>query len=144
MGDNKMKKGFSLLEVLVALLVIMIIFLSYMKFSIVSIRSNRYSEDLTTASILAHTKLVSLKNLPAESSQMSPEWHQDPENPILQGNVSFYRYWEVSDIPLGKQVMLYVAWYDHARSKPRDFASLSDLQESKCPVVTFHDIFLKE
>lgn len=139
-----MKKGYSLLEVMIALLLIMIIFFAYMKISVLSIRSNRYSEDITTASVLAHTKLVSLKNLSAESAQLSPQWHQDPENPIVRENVSFYRFWEVTDIPLGKQVMLYVSWYDQTRSKPGHSGSLTDLQESRCPMVTFQDIFLAE
>ncbi len=139
-----MKKGFSLIEVLIALLIFMIIFVSYMKISVLSIRSNRYSEDLTTASILAHTKLVALNNLPADSPEVSPAWHQDPENPIVLGNVCFYRFWEVNDITFGKQVKLFAVWDDRERSKAGGFGSLSDLQSSRCPVVSFRDILLYE
>lgn len=139
-----MSKGSSLIEVLVALVVIMGIFIAASKASILSIRTNRYSEAITYASALGHTKLVSLKSLPLDSSDLDINWHQDPENPIVCDNMRFYRFWQVNDSLIGREVHLYVAWDDHFRNKAQDFSSLTSLEESRCPRISFRDVFLKE
>lgn len=139
-----MKRGFSLIEVLVALVVTMAIFMAAMKVSILSTRTNRYSESITYASALGHTKLASLRNLPPDSSDLELQWHKDPDNPILCDSMRFYRFWQVNDLPMGKEVTLYVTWDDHFRGKARNFGSLTGLQESTCPRISFMDVVLKE
>jgi len=139
-----MRKGFSLIEVLVALVVTMAIFMVAMRVSILSVQTDRSSESITYASALGHTKLVSLKNLPADSSALDLEWHRDQDNPILCGNVRFYRFWQVSDVPLGREIALYVAWDDHLREKAQNFGSLTSLEESRCSRISFSDVLFEE
>ncbi|HQG32132.1 MAG TPA: prepilin-type N-terminal cleavage/methylation domain-containing protein, partial [Deltaproteobacteria bacterium] len=140
----EMRKGLSLIEVLVALAVTMAIFMVAMRVSILSTRTSRYSESLTYASALGHAKLMSLKSLPHDSPDLDLQWHKDPDNPILCGNVPFYRFWQVSDVPIGKEIILFVAWDDHLREKAQGFGSLASLQESGCAKISFKDVFLKE
>lgn len=139
-----MRKGFGLIEVLVALVVIMAIFMTAMRVSLLSTRTNRYSESVTYAAALGHTKLSSLKNLPADSSDLDLQWHMDPDNPIVCGNTPFYRFWQVKDLSVGKEITLYVAWDDYSREKARNFGSLTGLEESSCPSISYRDVFLKE
>lgn len=134
-------KGFSLIEVLVALVVIMVFFLGVSKTALLSTRSCTYSQDLTCASMLGHSKLLALKGLPFDSADLSPAWHQDPDNPIIRENRGFYCFWQVSDVSLGRSVELFVAWTDSQREAPVNFSSLADLQRSGCPRIDFADVF---
>jgi len=137
-------KGFSLIEVLVALFLIMTCFAGISKIMILSARSCRYSEDLSYASAFGHSKLVFLESLQPESSDLSLDWHQDPLNPIVLQNKDFYCFWMITKVAVGKKVNLFVAWNDNIRGDVKNFGSLADLQDSKCPHIDFTDIFLKE
>jgi len=137
-------KGFSLIEVLVALFVIMVFFAGISKLTILSVRSCRYSQDLTYASALGHSKLVALSSLQPGSSDLSLDWHQDPLNPtVLQGK-HFHCFWQIEEDPLGRKVNLFVAWGDNLRDRVRNFGSLDDLKGSTCAHIDFTDIVLIE
>ena len=137
-------KGFTLIEVLVTLCVIMIFFVGISRISLLSTRTSRYSEDLTYATALGHAKLLGLKALPIDSPLMSLDWHQDPDNPLTCQNREFYRFWLVNDVSLGKEVRIYVAWKDKDRGTVYNFGSLADLTGSQCSKIDFADVFLKE
>ncbi|MBN2299182.1 MAG: prepilin-type N-terminal cleavage/methylation domain-containing protein [Deltaproteobacteria bacterium] len=137
-------KGFSLIEVLVALFVIMAFFAGISKITILSARSCRYSEDLSCAATLGHSKLIFLGSLQPGSSDLSLEWHQDPLNPIVMHNKDFYCFWQVTEVSVGKKVNLFVAWNDNLRGYAGNFDSLADLKGSSCPHIDFTDILLDE
>lgn len=135
-----MKKGFSLLEVMITLLVIMLIFLASARISVLNTRSSRYSEDLTHASVLGHTRLVKLKRLPLDSPDLETRWHKDDDNPLEYGQGRFYQFWQVDEAPEGRKVVLHVAWDESTRPEAKDFGSLAALEESGCPHISFHDV----
>ncbi len=137
-------KGFSLIEVLVALFVIMVFFAGISKMMILSARSCRYSEDLSCAATLGHSKMILLGSLPHDSPELSSDWHQDPSNPVVMGNKDFYCFWQITDVPLGRKVNLFVAWNDSRSEKAENFGSPADLEDSTCPHIDFTDILLKE
>ena len=137
-------RGFTLIEVLVTLCIIMIFFVGISKIAVLSTRSCRYSDDLTYAAALAHSKLLGFKVLEMDSQEMSVAWHQDPDNPIDWHNKKFYRFWQVSAVPLGKEVKMYIAWDEPHRETLREFTSLAELKDSKCPCIDFTDVFLTE
>lgn len=139
-----MNKGYSLIEVMVSLLILMVVFVAVSKVVVLGIRSNGYSEALTVASVLGHTKLIALNNLPSLSPNLDLKWHEDPDNPIKLDNTLYYRFWEVNENSLGKQVYLYVVWDDHRRSFPGKFNSLAEIKSSGFPVVVFSDLFPHE
>jgi prepilin-type N-terminal cleavage/methylation domain-containing protein len=137
-------RGFTLIEVLIALCVIMVFFVGISKISVLTTRSSRYSEDLTYATTLGHSKLLGLKAVPTSSPLMSLDWHQDPDNPLSCQNKEFYRFWLVSKVPLGKEVRMYVAWKDKEKDSVYNFGSLGDLTGSQCSKIDFTDVFLVE
>jgi len=137
-------RGFTLIEVLVALCVIMVFFVGISKISVLATRSSRYADDLTYATAFGHSKLLSLKALPVDSPSMSLDWHQDPDNPLSCQNKEFYRFWLISKVSLGKEVRMYVAWKDNRENPARNFGSLADLQSSRCSKIDFADVFLQE
>jgi Tfp pilus assembly protein PilV len=143
MAGSKMR-GFALIEVLISLFIIMVFFVGISKISVISTRSCTYSENLTYASVLGHSKLLALQQLPLDSSELSSDWHQDPENPITSNNRNYYRFWMVSAVSLGKEIRMFVAWDDTQREKAFNFGSLESLQGSTCPWVDFSDVFLQE
>ena len=137
-------RGFSLIEVLVTLCVIMVFFVGISKIAVLSTRSCSYSEDLTYATTLGHSKLLGLKTLKLDSLEMSLAWHQDPGNPIGWQNKEYYRVWQVREVPPGEEAKMYIAWNDSQRGTLRNFTSLEDLKSSKCPCIDFADVFLQE
>ena len=137
-------RGFTLIEILVALCMIMVFFVGISKISVLTNRSSRYSEDLTYAAALGHAKLLGLKALPISSPSMSLDWHQDSENPLTCQNKEFYRFWLVSEVSLGKEVRMYVAWNDKAKDSVYNFGSFEDLTSSQCSKIDFADVFLQE
>lgn len=139
-----MKNGFSLIEVLVALLIIVIMFMGIMKISILSLRANAYSEALTHASVLGHTKLVHLKGQGIECRELRPEWHQDPLNPIISNSIRFYRFWQVHEMAAGKRVEMYTAWVDPVRREQGAPVSAADMRSGNWPHIVMTDIFLRE
>lgn len=135
-----MSRGFTLIEVLAALVICMIVFTAAARLSLFSIRSAGSSETRTFASICGHTKLASLVNMPPEAPELETCWHRDPDNPVVQGGREFYRFWQVADIETGRKVVLYVAWNDGARDGAEDISSEEDLKASGCPTVSYSDI----
>lgn len=135
-----MSRGFSLLEVLVALLLIMLLFTAAAKISILATRSGSYAQDHTCAAVLGHTGLVRLAGLDYGSPELRAGWHRDPANPIeFGGRGGYYRFWQIDESPKGKQVVFSVAWDEGAR-KAADFGSQISLKESGCPQASFSEI----
>jgi len=137
-------RGFTLIEVLVALCVIMVFFVGISKITVLTTRASRYSDDLTYATALGHAKLLGLKAESASSPSMSLDWHQDPDNPLACENKDFYRFWLVSKKALGKEVRMYVAWKDSGKDVVYNFGSLTDLTNAQCAKIDFADVFLQE
>jgi Tfp pilus assembly protein PilV len=138
------EKGFTLVEVMISLCVIIICVLSLSKLSILAFQSKAYGEYQTHATVLCNSRLVSLRNLPIDSPELKQSWHQDPMNPIKSGSIEFYRFWMVDNLPKGLEVSVYVAWYDKQMGKAHNFGSPGDLMASKCPRVDMCGFINKE
>jgi type IV pilus assembly protein PilV len=71
-GGQKMKqKGFSLVEVLIALVILAVGLLGVTGMQITAIRGNHFSGNLTQATVLAQNKLEELKHLPYYDPKLS-------------------------------------------------------------------------
>jgi Tfp pilus assembly protein PilV len=139
-----MKKGFTLMEVMISLCIVMICVVTLSKLMILAFRSKSYSECLTHAVVLGHSKLVSLESMPITSPDLSKSWHQDLTNPLNVDNREYYRFWIVDDAPQGKEVSIYVAWHDQEMGRAGDFGSLEDLNASRCPRIELSEFISKE
>jgi prepilin-type N-terminal cleavage/methylation domain-containing protein len=144
MGGVVMNRGFTLIEVLVALLLCMVIFSSSARLSQVSIRTGSHAEAFTCASVFGHTKIASLANLPPESADLVTGWHQDPVNPIMKKGIRYFRFWRVDDVETGKKVVLYIAWDDSIRGRAADYGSEGELKGSRCSKMSFSDLVARD
>ncbi|MFY9399705.1 MAG: prepilin-type N-terminal cleavage/methylation domain-containing protein [Desulfomonilia bacterium] len=136
-----MKRGMTLIEVMVALVVIMVLFMAMAKIAVVAIRSDRYAEVHTRAALMCHEALLKLQGLTGDPPELEAGWHEDPGNPIEQDNERYYRFWQVAEAEAGREVTLVVAWNDGSRHvAPGSFSSVEGMKQSGCPYVALHDI----
>ncbi len=106
-----MKKGFSLIEVLIAIALVFFITCGTIRFLMASNKTGIDSNLSTYASVAAHTKLVSLKKIPVTDPDISMGWHEDKGNPLVQGNMNYYRFWRVSLNKDGSRALnVHVTW----------------------------------
>jgi prepilin-type N-terminal cleavage/methylation domain-containing protein len=86
------KKGFSLIEVLVGLVLLAIGLLAIAGMQITSVRGNFFSSNMTQASILAQDRLEILKNVPYADAALTVGNHNDG---LIPGSI-FTRDYDVS------------------------------------------------
>ena len=71
------KKGFTLIEVLIGLIILAIGILAIAGMQIISIKGNFFSSNVTQATILGQEKLEELKNIPYTSTDLSIGEHNE-------------------------------------------------------------------
>ena len=95
---NGLQKGFTLIEMLIALSILSIGLLSLAELQIIAIKSNKHSKELTSAVILAETTLEGLKK--SRITKLSNGIFQDTNNPVNEtggtGGI-FTRSWTIAD-----------------------------------------------
>ncbi|MBN1636125.1 MAG: prepilin-type N-terminal cleavage/methylation domain-containing protein [Deltaproteobacteria bacterium] len=129
-----MKKGFSLIEVLIAVLIFSIFTVAISRLYVVSSKSNAYVENHTFATALANSKLRQLKQLDTNDPELALTWHNDKQT-IGQGNYNYYRFWSValsSDI---LEISVYVTWDLKQDNDDLIFNSAMSLKAGKSPYV---------
>jgi type IV pilus assembly protein PilV len=89
------KKGFTLIEVLVGLVLLAIGLLAIAGMQITSVRGNFYSSNMTQASILAQDRMEILKNLPYAHADLSTGNHNDG---VIPGTI-LTRDYDVTFVP---------------------------------------------
>jgi hypothetical protein len=137
-----MNRGFSLIEVLIALCILMMSCIAVAGLQVTCFRAKAYGEYVTRATVLGNSRLWDLRSVPEGVPELRQGWHQDQDNPIRDSGMPLYRFWSVSDRPEGKDIAVYVAWADGTRVRARDFGSLSELRSSRCPSIDLHDFRL--
>jgi len=136
LGDAGLSKGFSLVEVMVALFIMVLSLVALTRLYIASVDAEAYSEALTFADILAQEKLHSLMLLPVDSASLASAWYTDTNNPLRMNGKAFWRFWLVrDDKPGSKEISVYVCWNERKRHGARNFSSLGDLDSSTCPSI---------
>jgi len=136
--------GFTLVEVMISLCLIMLCIFSVSKLSVLVFNSKSYGECLTRATVLGNTQLNHLRSQPMGSTELKKDWHQDKKNPIKSGASEFYRFWTVEDLPQGKEVTVFVAWPDRQMGGADDFSSLEALKAGKCPRIQMTEFVRNE
>lgn len=137
-----MRKGFSLIEVMIALCILMISALAFFRMHLVCIQARAYAESHTRASVLGSSKMAHLDSLQASAPELSLEWHRDQDNPIMDNGIQYWRFWIVREAPQGTYATVYVAWTDKTRGKAADFGSEELLAAALCPKVSFRELLL--
>ena len=108
------QRGFTLLEVLIAISVFSIGVLAVATMQISAIRGNRLANELTQATVLAQDKIEELKGADFNSATLAPGNYNDPDNPNVEtgsGVGLFNRSWVVANhTTFSRIVTVTVSW----------------------------------
>lgn len=135
-----MRRGFSLIEVMVALCILMVSVLAFFRMHQAGVRAGSYAECLTRATALASSEMMLLGSLPYAAPELEQAWHQDPGNPITDGGMRFFRFWILRENSGGKDATVYVAWSDKGRVPARNFASQEEIDAVPCPKIAVSEL----
>jgi len=105
------KKGFTLIEVLVGLVILAIGILAIAGMQMTSVRGNFFSHYLTQASYTGQDRLEVLDNLSYTSNELLAGSHNDP-NATIAGIVFNRSYTVVDDVSGYKMITYTVRWND--------------------------------
>jgi len=103
-------KGFSLLEVLVALVFLAVGLLALAGLHVTSLRGNNFSQHLTLATVVAQDRLEFLKNLPLNSNRLLRNQYDDQR--VTLSGISFERTYSVTEEDNIKTIQYTVSWND--------------------------------
>jgi prepilin-type N-terminal cleavage/methylation domain-containing protein len=123
-------RGFSLIEVLVAIAIFAIGILAVAKMQYWNVRSNTTGNITTQATMLARQKIEELKSLDFAETDMGLGNHSDSNNPIDEnGNAGgiYTRQWDVTN-PLGgstRQIQVTVSWTRHGQTRDIELTSIT-------------------
>jgi prepilin-type N-terminal cleavage/methylation domain-containing protein len=105
-------KGFSLLEVLAALVILAFGLLALAGLHITSIRGNSFSHHLSLATVVAQDRLEFLKNLPLSSNRLLQGRYDDQQFTPPGSGMSFERTYDVTEANSMKTIQYTVRWND--------------------------------
>ena len=110
------ERGFTLLEVLIAVCIFAVGVLAVATMQISGTRGNRLANELTQATALAQDRIEELKSKDISSADLAPGNYDDPGNPIAEttsGAGLFNRSWVITGLPTtppSRSVTVTVAW----------------------------------
>ncbi len=108
------KKGFSLIEVAIGLVILAVVVLGIIGMQIASVRGNVFSRYITQATYAAQDGLEALDNLPFTDPGLQPGGpFNDPAGPVTIPGIVFNRSYTVVNSPDNYRIITYtVTWND--------------------------------
>ena len=103
----ELESGFTLIEVMMAMVVLAVGLMAVAGMQVISIQSNTGNRDITEASTLALDKLEFLKVLPRDDNRIRAGDHVDPDNPIGD---KYIVSWNVINNQDTKAITILVDW----------------------------------
>jgi prepilin-type N-terminal cleavage/methylation domain-containing protein len=116
-------KGFSLLEVLVALIFLAVGLLALAGLHITSLRGNTFSHHLSLATVVAQDRLEFLKNLPLNSDRLLRGGYDDQRFTPPGSQISFQRTYSVTQADNMRTIQYTVLWNDGRRNHSVTFTT---------------------
>lgn len=108
------KRGFTLLEVLVAISIFAVGVLAVASMQLSAITGNRLGNEVTQATALAQMQMEALKSTELSSAMLNPGNYNDPNNPIDETGANggkFTRSWVVANnTTFSRTVTVTVQW----------------------------------
>jgi len=108
----KRSEGFTLLEVMIALVILAVGLLGLAALQLVAVKSNAFSSEMTYATMLAQQHAEVLKSLPFTDGNLTAGEHEPIEKPISKG-ARYTVKWNVTDnVPVTdmKSIKVTVQW----------------------------------
>ena len=105
-------KGFTLLEVLAALVILAVGLLALAGLQMTSLRGNSFSHHLSLATVVAQDRLEFLKNLPLSSNRLLQGRYDDQQFTPPGSGMSFERTYDVTEANSMKTIQYTVRWND--------------------------------
>ena len=95
----KEQSGFTLIEVMIAVVILAVGLLALGTMQIVSIRSNAFSSEMTYSTMLAQQQLETLKNLSFSDADLTATTPTTPHTlpAVIEKGASYSVSWEVTD-----------------------------------------------
>ena len=121
------QEGFTLLEVMIAVLIMSIGLLGLTGLQIVATKTNSFSNQMTVGITLGQDKLEELRNLAYDDAQLTAGTHPDSGNPIKGvGDMGFNRSWSVVEDAVNtlKTITVTVQWPDPDDSHSVQFTTI--------------------
>jgi len=116
-------KGFSLLEVLAALVILAFGLLALAGLHVTSLRGNTFSHHLSLATVVAQDRLEFLKNLSLSSRELVGGKHEDQQFTPPGSRMSFQRTYSVTEANSIKTIQYTVLWNDGRRNHSVTFTT---------------------
>ena len=104
------KKGFTLLEVLIGIVILAIGLLAIAGMQVTSIRGNFFSKNITEASYVAQDRMEFLNNLPLDAPELQPGNYNDPTQ--TYSGIVFNPSYSVVNIGGLRTINYVVTWND--------------------------------
>jgi len=128
---RKVKKGFSLIELLVALSILTIGLLGVIPLAIATIRLNSLQNQMLNAKYLAERHSERLKSLSFDAPELTNDGDNNDLGDILNpdhsevqtlDNIQYNIMWNIADNPDGtKTVRTIVRWFDARSGRQREY-----------------------
>jgi type IV pilus assembly protein PilV len=121
-GRNR--KGFTLIEVLVGLVILAVGLLAIAGMLVTSVKGNYFSNQLTQASYIAQDRLEFLKNLPIDNGALNAGTH--PEVSVTVSGQVFSRSYTVA-VNGGLKTITYTVTWNDGRDHSVSFTTMRSL-----------------
>jgi len=116
MSELRNHKGFTLVEIMIAIFILVIALLGLVSVTVMVIKGNSFSKTMTTATTLAKDKMEQLKNLSYDNTSLTGDTssagrqHDDAGNPLE--TIYTRQWWVRKDYPATdmKTITLSVSW----------------------------------
>jgi len=124
---SRQSQGFTLIEVMIAMVVLAVGLLALGTMQIVSIRANAFSSEMTYSTMLAQQQLETLKNLSFSDANLTATTPETPHTlpAVIEKGASYSVSWEVTDTTSDmKTIDLTVQWQSQRLGDAADQAAI--------------------
>ncbi len=108
--DRKGERGFTLIEVLIALLVLMVGMAGILSLQLTSMKATSFSRHATEASSLAEDKVEDLRTVPLSSARFADGTDQVDSRGVADADGLYTRTWAVSPDTETTVITVSVSW----------------------------------
>ena len=118
------KKGFSLIEVVIGLVILAVAILGIVGMQISSVRGNVFSRYITQATYAAQDGLEILDNLPLTANELQPGGSPFNDSPVTIAGIDFNRSYTVATDVKNNRIITYTVTWNDGVSRQISFSTV--------------------